>query len=328
MDTRRGRVRWGPKGTRSRTTDTYWKKPLKWNRDALRHPASYLGPTPQDRPRVFCASLADVFEDWDGPIVDHKGEQLWHIGDGNYGRYTKREHPSCQPVSMSCLRRDLFELIDQTPNLDWLLLTKRPENIRRMWPVDAPKGDDDRVGLETMRDNVWLGCSVSDQQTADEAIPKLVECRDLSPCLFLSVEPLVGPVDLTRKPKSISNDVIEAGILSGMGLNYLWPDWVIVGGESGPNARPCNIDWIRSIVRQCREAGVRCWVKQLGSHVIDDRANGTIHSNIPAEECWPGDHDTHHTGRIHLKDRKGADPTEWPEDVRVQESPVLKGVDL
>lgn len=116
MDRRRGRVKWGPHGTRSRTSDDYWHEPAKWNKQAE---ASGI------RQRVFCASLADVFEDWGiEPILDHRGEVI--IGPDGLRR-----------ITMTDLRRDLFALIDQTPWLDWLLLTKRPENIIKMWPSRA-----------------------------------------------------------------------------------------------------------------------------------------------------------------------------------------------
>ena len=110
------------------------------------------------RRRVFCASLADVYEDRD---------------------------------ELKPWRKDLFELIDQTQNLNWLTLTKRPENIGPMWAevADVPVSDLNR------RDNVWLGTSVGTQETADKGIPPLTQWRDLAPILFLSVEPLLGPID-------------------------------------------------------------------------------------------------------------------------------------
>src|SRR5690606_12502626 len=107
------------------------------------------------------------------------------------------------------------------------------------------------------RPNVWLGCSVSDQATADAMIPELLKCRDLTPVLFVSAEPLLGPIDL---PEYLGRLRVthERGI-----------DFAIVGGESGPHARPCNLRWIRSIRDQCKAAGVPCFVKQLGSRCFD-----------------------------------------------------------
>ena len=137
--------------------------------------------------------------------------------------------------------------------------------------------------------NVWLGVSVEDQAAADERIPLLLQAP--AAVRFLSCEPLLDSVNLRR----LSN-----------GGDALWPhaggvDWVIVGGESGPCARPCEVSGIRSIVRQCTEAGVACFVKQLGGHARDE----------------------HHAGAAtkEITDRRGGDPSEWPEDLRVRQWP-------
>jgi protein gp37 len=147
-------------------------------------------------------------------------------------------------ANLDRMRRRLFALIDATSNLDWLLLTKRPENILSMWPDCAIEP------CETLhsdgRKNVWLGTSVENQEYADKRIPALIQCRDLSPVLFLSCEPLLGSLDL--------NFVRDNPPI----------DWVIVGGESGPNARPSHPDWFRSIRDQCSAAGVPFHFKQWG----------------------------------------------------------------
>ncbi|MEN6449613.1 MAG: DUF5131 family protein, partial [Thermoguttaceae bacterium] len=114
FDIRRKRAKWGPNGTRVITSDAYWRQPLKWDAAAAQSGT---------RHRVFCASLADVFEDWQGPILSSDGTIMgkeYRASGGNR-------------LTMGDVRQRLFELIDSTPNLDWLLLTKRPENIRRMW---------------------------------------------------------------------------------------------------------------------------------------------------------------------------------------------------
>ena len=220
MDTRYKRVEWGPNGTRSRTKT--WRDPVRWNKQA----------TGQTRPRVFCASLADVFED--------RAELVpW--------------------------RRELFELIDKCPRLDWLLLTKRPENVVDMWLCQGCHGASAHGDKccqychgesinRGMRSNVWIGTSVSDQRTADKFIPRLFKNRDLCKILFLSIEPIIGPVDL-------------AGHLDEI-------DWVIVGGESGHGARPVRLQWFANIVRQCRLANVPVFVKQMGENIEDSRTNG------------------------------------------------------
>ncbi len=204
-------VKWGPQGTRSRTSAENWRKPLEWNRKAEK-----VG----ERHRVFCASLADVFEDRP-ELVD--------------------------------LRAELFALIDTTQQLDWLILTKRPENVRRMWP-------DNRY-----RENVWLGTSVSDQMTANVWTERLIHLRDLTFILFLSVEPLLGPVKIPH-------------------LDQL--DWVIVGGEShrsAKTARRCDDESLRDVVEQCRSAKVAVFVKQLGTRKDLKHKKGGDMAEWPAD---------------------------------------------
>jgi protein gp37 len=156
---------------------------------------------------VFCASLSDVFEDWDGPIVDNKGNVLAIYPCGKFDVVPDDAdcgETDCRPLTMDDVRRRLFDLIDATPNLDWLLLTKRPENIQRMWPARfVPHPMPGYRGQSQMmkslrRENVWIGTSCENQEYADKRIPELLKCRALSPVLFLSCEPLLGKVDLTQ----------------------------------------------------------------------------------------------------------------------------------
>lgn len=181
---------------------------------------------------------------------------------------------------------DALSVIHTCRNLDFLLLTKRPENFRqRMAEIPYAWGDGSFVP-----ENIWVGASCENQEQADKRIPALL--RIPAKVRFLSLEPLMGPVDLKLRTHP----------------DYGWepndPDWVIVGGESGPNARPCNVDWIRSIVHQCKAAGVPCFVKQLGSRSYQSP-----------------DHDGGTGYELALNHTKGADPSEWPEDLRVQEEP-------
>jgi protein gp37 len=127
--------------------------------------------------------------------------------------------------------------------------------------------------------NVWLGVSCEDQQRADERIPWLLKTP--AAVRFVSAEPLLETVELD---------------LSGV-------HWVIVGGESGHRARPCNAAWIRDIILQCRSAGVACFVKQLGSEPRPSHAPSDVAVRF-------------------LKDKKGGDPAEWPADLRVREFPA------
>ncbi len=326
--------RFGLIGKRRKTAGTNWRKPLAWDRAAAED---------GERCRVF-PSLCDPFEDWKGPIMDHRGQQLMRSlhGCGSGDMYVKGcgyDRTEDRPVIMDDLRRDFFGLIDQTRNLDYLLLTKRAHNIRRMWTW--PKGDDGEAQHSIdgrsvhYRKNVWLLYSASDQETLDAGMPHLLKCRDLVPVLGLSLEPLVGPVDLTQCfqcPRCFDNgktwdgitdhdcevcngDSVERGNIDG-GI-----DWVICGGESGPKARPCHVEWIDDIVQQCHAARVPCFVKQLGANPYTDHCtcglNADGHWKGPAV-CFNCD------GRLYLADPKGGDPTEWPERLQIQQYPEVK----
>jgi len=174
-------------------------------------------------------------------------------------------------------REKLWPLIRETPHLDWLLLTKRAGRINQCLPSDWGQG----------YPNVWPGVTAEEQLMADERIHLLFQTP--AAVRFVCVEPMLGPIDLhlgkSRKPA-----------------------WVVVGGESGPNARPCRVEWIRDAVRQCREAGVACYVKQLGRYaILDPRFRRDL----------PGG------AQRRLLDPKGAWMDEWPEDLRVREFPEV-----
>jgi len=203
MDHRLRRVQWGPGKPRLRTSVANWRKPLAWNAAHAQFYAHH-----GHRQRVFCASLADVF--------DNEVDPAW--------------------------REDLFRLIDATPNLDWLLLTKRIGNVGNMLPVP--------FDFERMYPNVWLGATITSQAEADRDIPKLLELD--ARVKFLSMEPLLGPVDFAKVPG-----------FNRIGL-HLGNWWVIVGGESGAGARTMHPDWARGIRDQCRNAGVPFLFKQWG----------------------------------------------------------------
>jgi protein gp37 len=150
-----------------------------------------------------------------------------------------------------------------TPSLDWLLLTKRPEHIRELLPTTW-------VGLE-MPHNVWLGCTAEDQQRADERIPLLLQCP--AAVRFVSCEPLLGEIRIDYIPANYAGavgdglypfdgaevyDQCEDDPVRTMGRLH----WVIAGCESGPGARPMQLDWARSLRDQCQEAGVAFFLKQ------------------------------------------------------------------
>lgn len=272
MDQRFGRVQWGDMGTRVLTNDANWRKPLKWNREAAESGV---------RARVFCASLADVFEDWRGPMM-FAGTQPVYVGKD----FRASSGPDLR-ATMDDVRERLFGLIDATPNLDWLLLTKRPQNIRRMWPIKRPCNCgstkvevhsfecNSRRKTDFRLDNVWIGTSVENQEQADKRIPELLQCRDLSPVLFLSCEPLLGPLDLTDRDGGSRRRYWNW--LNGGYFQETWDggggvvssslrkiDWVIAGGESGANARPSHPSWFHSLRDQCTANGVPFLFKQWG----------------------------------------------------------------
>lgn len=289
MAKRTGKAQWGPSGTRVKTSAANWKEPLKWNRQAEK-----LG----ERHRVFCASLADVFEEWDGPILSHTGEQIGCGADGKLAFEGER------PATLDDVRRSLFALIDATPWLDWLLLTKRPENVQKMWQPRrtgvyfATHSGPPHPDLTNYRENVWLLTSVSNQQTLEKQLPELLACRDLAPVLGLSAEPLLGELDLPlwcdhesatgtgvagqwrcdgcgRVSKVVPDDAGPIHVTPREGSTYRarreivsagkpMIDWIIVGGESGHGARPMHPDWARSIRDQCQAADVPFFFKQWG----------------------------------------------------------------
>jgi protein gp37 len=191
---RSGHVKWG-NHARKRTTESYWKAPLIWNSKA-----NVFYNQHRRRQRVFCASLSDVF--------DNKAQKAWRL--------------------------DLFDLIKRCSNLDWLLLTKRPQNIGKFLPADWGDG----------YKNVWLGMTAEDQENYDQrwthlsAIPSKIR--------FVSYEPAIGPLRLRK--------------------SIVQPDWLICGGESGHGARQMQASWAVDILHDCKTFGVAPFFKQWGTY--------------------------------------------------------------
>ena len=308
---------WGADGTRQVTSDSNWRKPLQWAR--LAREGKLPDGTPNldgHRPRVFCASLADVFE----------------------------ERPELEDP-----RARLFCLIAATPELDWQLLTKRPE-FARDWLFDYG-------WFNYPQPNVWIGVSIENARHTWRAdvlreIPAAVR--------FISAEPLLGSL-YPEKCGSVAYPTSAVGgsyvcererghrghhvSRYGAGAEWLgdriWIgeratteyakpldltgiDWVIVGGESGPGARPMRLDWAREILEAvdeqkiCEERDVALFVKQLGARPVVHRVRvaaeaGTYRADLDAIE-------------IELRDRKGGDWDEWPADLRIREFPATAAV--
>lgn len=263
FDKRRHVVKWGAGQARHRTSAANWSQPLKWDRHAKLMQGAWdkgkaefglndaelieRGFIKPPRPRVFCSSLADVF--------DNEVDPQWRV--------------------------DLFELIRSTPNLSWLLLTKRVGNVTKMLhealrsgraSVDLWAWLNDWIVNGNPPENVWLGATVVNQTEADRDIPKLLAIP--ARIRFLSIEPMLGAINL-EQPCDIAERVMCAGNWSDMedtdrcllahrygSVKLL--DWVIVGGESGPNARPMHPQWARSLRDQCVAAGVAFFYKQYG----------------------------------------------------------------
>ena len=316
---------WGPPSTTGRERKKgVWKDVPKWNAAAKADGV---------RRRMFVSSMADVFE----------------------------AHPQVAPW-----RAEALDLLADCDGLDVQLLTKRPENIRAMVPA---------AWLESWPAHVWVGTTVEDQKRAEQRIPHLLAVP--AAVRFLSCEPLLEAVDLTKwlpaggarwqcsgcrafvhdSASRWSNDCPACGrekYLSGSHAangRHQPLQWVIVGGESGPGARPFDLAWARSIVAQCDEAGVAVFVKQLGAQPVDS-AKAAVHQPCMHERkpairttIYAADapevaqarvderntalrlaapqveHPLYLRGAYRIDDRAGADPAEWPKDLRRQSFP-------
>lgn len=318
-------VKWGRGEPRHLTAESTWRKVRTWNNKAKKEGV---------RRRVFCASLADVF--------DEEVDDDW--------------------------RMRLFELIHDTPHLDWLLLTKRAAAARAFL---------DRVGPLIKWDHIWLGVSVENQELALERIPELLQTKYAGK-RFISYEPALEAVDFgmssavcddgcarwrsrwVRLHRPVCSDMpfgIGDRMAAPAGLHLAHSnrhgalsieveeekflgikpnefevlpygiDWVIVGGESGDTARRFDVEWARNAVMQCRLGGAAVFVKQLGSRAW---WNGCSEWNpiIDRSGSWPSfvqkeDAVGEYGGFwMLLNDDKGGDIFEWPEDLRIREFPT------
>ena len=248
IDKRWGRNNWGKDATRTRTSAQTWQNPLNWNRKAARAGIRY---------RVFCASLADVFEARED-LVD--------------------------------IREELFLLMEFTPHLDWLVLTKRPEHIMNMVP---------RKWLDNWPAHVWIGTTVENQEQADKRIPILLQVP--AAVRFLSCEPLLSELMIVHHLKDLSAKQVAgkpAHELRGI-------QWVICGGESGHNARPMNPEWASLLQQQCFVCRVPFLFKQWGEYAP---LYATV--NEWAEYRDDGKYLTQHNGVVPVKRFRNGDSPE------------------
>jgi protein gp37 len=298
-----------------------WTGDVRFVAEKLAEPLRWKAPRDGSRHRIFVNSMSDLF---------HEGFTNEQVAAG-------------------------FGVMAACPQHDFLILTKRAERMREWfeWAAALPERDSGKapiagyLGEYAIREtdgkcnvwlhgtlpvwplpNVWLGVSAEDQQRADERIPLLLQCP--AAVRWVSAEPLLGPIDLHGMPDAGLRSRTTGDWKQGAALS-----WVVVGGESGPGARPCNVEWIRSIVHQCREAGVACFTKQLGAGPMltpgtGDDTHARVQSERDQERAWPdGTTFGNRTGdpkynglQVLLRDCKGGDPNEWSADLRVREYPA------
>lgn len=313
--------------------DRHFNGVMRTDEDALTIPLKWRKPR-----RVFVNSMSDLFhKDVPFEFIDKVFAVMALTPHHTYQVLTKRPERMAE-----YLDRGINEIITN------VLVSEKDERAGTKSPMDEIRN---RVALlerittreftenhftnEDMKEpvkldhwpppwplpNVWLGTSVENQEWSDKRIPHLLRCP--AAVRFLSCEPMLGELKtlerwlypLVSGPEG-GPEIIERPRI----------DWVIVGGESGAGARPCNIEWIRSIVKQCKAAGVACFVKQLGKTI-------TIRNDSCSE--WPrdgdglitdADYEPSYQGELMeagLVHPKGGDQSEWPEDLRVREFPKV-----
>ena len=283
---------WGYKGPRVVPARKAWREMRTLNNRARRNNVIET---------VLC-HWCDPWEDWPGVMVDHEGNTLKWCNlckqvffHGSKVCDHKHDHV---PATMHHVRIEYFRLIDECQNLTFLLTTKRPNQIRRMWPGPT-------------RSNVALGVSVSSTDDAIEKVAAMHDVFDLAGVTWVSAEPLLNDLDL------IESRIASSIVCTGCGhrrllnqrmdacqncggescdLDYCGFDWIVVGGESGRKARPCHTSWIERVIYQAQASLLPVFVKQLGANPV---------LQMP-----------HNIG-----DRKGSDPEEWPSHLRVREYP-------
>lgn len=276
---------WGNEAPRRMTSEGYWKNPLRWNKAAA---AAGV------RERVFVNSMSDTFDAWDGQVLN----------------------AGCLET-LDEVRQHLWSLISECPALDFLLLTKRIENVARMVPVKWMQGQWPK--------NAWLGSTVENQARLEERIGKLAELP--APIRFLSYEPALSEIHLKIDLDATANrfGLATCPKCKGWGVSRLsaapdvngteqetacgWChgsgcaiDWIIIGGESGRGGavRPFNPAWADWLLKQCKLAGIQAFVKQMGS-------NPTLRSG---------------SGWGPILDSKGGVMEQWPAQLRVRQIPV------
>jgi protein gp37 len=288
--------------------------------------------------RVFVNSLSDLFHvDVPETFLDRVFAVMALTQTHTYQVLTKRHQRMHEYLSLPDRRERIGERIFRDTGGSLAQRSAATKQAMKLWP--SP--------------NVWVGVSVENQHFADERIPLLLQTP--AAVRFISAEPLLGPVDVSKFLTAGDSDnpiralhthgqtgtCLEHGsqLSSGKGHAGMSPqasgqrdqkaerpavrtiDWVIVGGESGPGARPFDVAWARAIVQQCKTSGVACFVKQLGSVPLVAASRLRHHEWGDGKFNW-WQNDQSGLWRVKLNDKKGGDPAEWPAYLRVREFPA------
>lgn len=270
---------------RNGTTGAHWTGAIRFMESQLTLPLRWRSPK-----RIFVNSMSDLFHE---KVQDEWIEKILNV-------ILKCPQHTFQVLTKRAAR--MYEWFDR----EWRIWGKPAKPIK----------------------NLWLGVSCEDQPTADERIPLLLQTPGA--VRWVSYEPALAPVDFTafNLKRAAYGD---SAIFSDRHAHRPGLHWIVIGGESGPGARPFNIEWARDVIAQCKAAGVPCFVKQMGGYVLSRNDTG-FEGDTP--HSWPMDtHTEEETAevyqsapvRVRLKDRKGGDWNEWPEDLRVREYPKSKG---
>lgn len=316
-----------------RSKDATFYAPLKWERQAA---------AAGEQRKVFTCSWSDFFIEEADPWRDEAFALMALTPHLTYQVLTKRPERMLEYFTqkrfLCSVAEDIAALAANIGDIVWDGRGSNPGNYRT-----CMGGVPSKEKLARRRPfpgwplpNVWLGVSVEDQATADARIPILLQTP--ATVRFVSYEPALGEVCF-RQLRGFSNGITPQthDALSGYSSDTPWDyiahslpdpqsrgklDWVICGGESGPKARPCATRWIRSVVQQCARAKTACFVKQLGSTPTCDEADIWPDSTIWTPVLTHPDDEKPYSMGVSLRDRKGADPAEWPEDLRIQQFPL------
>lgn len=243
---------------------TQWRKFITFNsraeKEGVRH-------------RVLVSTRVDVFEDSDRPIVNNH-HQVGYMFEGCLIKWiSKNATVYDAKATLTFLRKELFKLIDETPWLDWMLLTNRPENIPKMWPhIGFPSSGviPGSLGRRVQLSNTMLGVRVSNQNQAAERVPKLLQCLGFSAGLFVVADPMTGPIDLTAVdnhdgtcPNLFDGNPLYVGDIGG---EYAWSPrgfirFVAARGQACKNTNantrsPLHPSWVRFLRDQCHAAKI------------------------------------------------------------------------